>query len=226
MNMSLEIWIAGTRDEVVEVAQKGLASAIVTNPTVVAQWTSDGSSLEDAARDVLKRTDLPLYIQLRSSERSDLIAEGEYLREISDRICLKLPSTVAGLETTQTFSSRGWETLVTTVCSLEQAYLAAVAGASSICPYMSRLDDASQDAAGLLAEIAGMYEAHDVATRIFPASVRRRDQIGSALRAGAHGVIIFKDLYQSMCDHSVTESSLHDFEQKDWSRIPYHFNKG
>lgn len=221
---SLELWIAGAIDEVVAAANTGLPTAVVTNPTVVADWTADGRTLEEAAEEVLERTALPLYVQLRGPDADTFKREGDALAARSERLCLKLPSTLAGLEAVRYFAHNGLTTLVTTVCSLEQAYLAAAAGASSICPYMSRLDEAGEPAATLISRVASAYDRHDVATRIYPASVRRREQIGEAIEAGAHGVILFDALFREMCDHPVTKDSLHRFDRDDWSRIPYSFN--
>lgn len=218
-----ELWIAGTIDEVLKAAKTGLPKAIVTNPTVVAEWTADGRTLESAVREVCAGTDLPLYIQLRGPSAEQFKAEGEALAAISPQLCLKLPSTLEGIEATAYFAGKGKTTLVTTVCSLEQAYLAACAGAGAICPYMSRLDDAGESSTQLIADTATLYERHGCKTRIFPASVRTRQQIGAAMRVGAHGVIIFDTLFREMTSHTVTDASLAAFEKDDWSRIPREF---
>ncbi len=47
----MTIWIAGTLNQVLAACQTGLVSAIVTNPTVMADWTKDGQTLESVATD-------------------------------------------------------------------------------------------------------------------------------------------------------------------------------
>jgi transaldolase len=206
--------------EVIKAADTGLPGAIVTNPTVIADWTANGNTLEEVVREVCEATDLPLYIQLRGPDVDQLKSQGDALAAISPQVCLKLPATLAGMEATAYFSKAGRTTLVTTICSMEQAYLAACAGADAICPYMSRLDDAGGSSIRLIADISELYSCNGCETRIFPASVRTCQQIGEAMRAGAHGVIIFDNLFREMTGHPVTESSLAAFESDDWSRIP------
>jgi len=222
MKTKIELWIAGSIAEVISAARTGLPTAIVTNPTVMADWTSGGRTLESVIDEVTSATSLPLYVQLRGPDYETFLAEGEAYTAISDRVCLKLPSTIAGFAATRTFALEGKKTLVTTVCSIEQAYLAAAAGADAVCPYLSRLDESGESSSELVKGIREFYQRHECATRIFPASVRSREQIGEAVRSGANGVIVFYDLFCNMADHHVSEASCSAFET-DWNKTPTEF---
>lgn len=214
----MKIWIAGTVDQVLTAARTGLPGAIVTNPTVVAQWTTTaGTNIEEIARRIVGETPLPLYLQLRGPDRDGFLREAAHFAEISPQILPKLPSTTEGIAAAAQLQREGRTTLVTTVCSLVQAYLCAVAGVADICPYFARLDDSGTRAEAFLATVAAMYRGRGVATAIMPASVRSVAQAEAALRAGAAGVIVFDDVFRALCDHSVTASSLTGFET-DWKQ--------
>ena len=88
----MNIWIAGSPEEVVQAAQTGLVSAVVTNPTVIAAWTQSGESLEDVATSVIKATNLPLYVQLHGPGRDQFLREADYLKNISGQIIPKIPA--------------------------------------------------------------------------------------------------------------------------------------
>ncbi|MEO6134446.1 MAG: hypothetical protein ABIP35_04800, partial [Ginsengibacter sp.] len=90
----MKIWIAGTLEEIESASKTGLVDAIVTNPTVIADWTSSGQSLEEVAKIAIGKTRLPLYIQLKSKKKDDFLREAEYLKKISESIIPKIPSTL------------------------------------------------------------------------------------------------------------------------------------
>lgn len=219
----MKLWIAGTVAQVKAVAASGLATTIVTNPTVVAQWTGASQKpIEDIALDVVQTTGRPLYIQLHGPTTAGFLAEARALRQLSPLILPKLPSTLEGLVACRELAAEGIPVLVTTVCSLTQAYLAALAGAASICPYFARLGESGQDPAAFIASVAALYACHGIPTEILPASIRTLAQAEAALAAGASGLIVFDDLYRQLCDHAVTASSLEGFET-DWANTLYRF---
>ncbi|MCC5848459.1 MAG: hypothetical protein JJU29_10215 [Verrucomicrobia bacterium] len=214
----MKLWIAGTVPQVIAAAQTGIPSAIVTNPTVVAEWTTAAQRpIEEIARQILAETDLPLYIQLRGPDTDGFLREAEHFEGISPRILPKLPSTTEGIAAAAALERQGRTTLVTTVCSVSQAYLCAAAGVSAICPYYARLDQSGEDAAGFLQRVSKLFLAHDAPTRILPASIRTVAQAEAALCAGATGVIVFDEVFRALCSHPVSHASLEAFE-RDWEQ--------
>ncbi|MGN6506218.1 MAG: transaldolase family protein [Tepidisphaeraceae bacterium] len=216
---SATLWIAGTIDECASAASTGLTSAIVTNPTVIAKWCAGTRTLEAVCQEMLERAPLPLFVQLRGPMTAQYLAEAAHLRKISTRVVPKLPATLDGLAAVRALADRGVESLVTTVCSLEQAYLCAAAGARWICPYVARVNDAGGNAFTLIRDAAEYYRRTNAGIRIMPASVRTRLDAEECLRAGADGVIVFHDLFLTLFDHPVMMNSLEKFEAEDWSRI-------
>lgn len=219
----MKLWIAGTVAQVITAARTGLPSAIVTNPTVVSQWTrAENSPIEEIARRLLDETELPLYLQLRGPDYAGFLREAEHFEKISPRILPKLPSTLDGIAAAGSLECAGRTTLVTTVCSIQQACLCACANVSAICPYYARLEDSGGDAASFIQRAASLYRQHGAPTQILPASVRTIEQVEASLLAGASGVIIFDELFRALCEHPVTTSSLNAFES-DWATTLTHY---
>ncbi len=218
----MNIWISGTLNEVKQGAETKLVNAVVTNPTVIADWTKNGRSLEYVSKEVIDATGLPLYVQLIGPTTSAFLKEAEHLKNISSMILPKLPSTLAGLSAAKQLEADGFETLVTTVVSINQAYACAAAGVTTICPYLNRLQESGEDALQFIRNVAQIFKKQEVHTKIMPASVRTISEIENALINGCNGVIIFYPLFVKMFEHKVTARSLADFEI-DWKKIPYQF---
>ncbi len=221
----MELWISGTIDEVVAAVTSGLAAAVATNPTLIARWTAAGRTLEDVVTEVCHRVDVPVYVQLHGPEVADYLREMEALRRISDQIKPKLVATHAGISAASRLAREGLRPLVTAVTTVNQAFLAAAAGASYVAPYVGRIEDAGEDAIGLVRAIDALYQAHGAATRIVAASVRTPEQAEAALLAGAHAVVVFYEVFLRLLDSDLTEASIDGFEQ-DWAQITFAAARG
>lgn len=211
----MKIWTSGTVDQVIEDSKTGLVNAIVTNPTVIAQWCQNGLSLETLATKVTEETQLPLYIQLKGPNVSDYLGQCDHLKGISEKIIPKIPSTLQGIQAAKILEARGLETLVTTVCSIGQAYACAAANVTTICPYYNRLQENGECADDFLQHVASIYKSNKVSTEIIPASIRTLKDVEKALKNGSHGVIVFSDLFRELFEHKVTAHSLESFD-RDW----------
>lgn len=219
----MKIWVSGTVKEVIEISKTGLIEAVVTNPTVTSEWAESGQSLEELAKYVVEETGLPLYIQLKGPKFDDFRRECDYLKQISEKIIPKIPSTLDGISAAGLLEKQGIETLVTTVCSINQAYACAAVGISTICPYYNRIKDNGVDADALFTSIISMYKNNKVDTKIIPSSIRSAHDVAVALKNGCNGVIIFKKVFDELFENDVTNQSLQEFE-KDWNNIIYHFH--
>jgi TalC/MipB family fructose-6-phosphate aldolase len=213
-----DIWVAGEIEECVEAARTGLAGAVVTNPTVMARWCSDGSSMNDVVSSVASRIDVPLFVQLRGPDRASLLNEASELLSLSPRVRLKMPATVEGLAASTTLAAKGHELLVTAMGSASSIGAAASAGAKWVCPYVARTRDAGVDPFDMIRNAASLLLRTGSSTRIVPASVRTAEDAQAVLAAGAHGVIVFYAVWKQLLEDPICSRAMLDFE-KDWSHI-------
>lgn len=151
---------------------------------------------------------------------SDYLRQCDNLKEISEKIVPKISSTFPGIQAAKILESKGLATLVTTVCSIGQAYACASAEVTTICPYYSRLQDAGEDADKFLYNISSIYKTQGVKTKIIPASVRTLQDVEQALKNGSLGVIVFSELFRELFQHQVTSASLNGFDN-DWEEITW-----
>ena len=85
--------------------------------------------------------------------------------------------TLAGLEACRYLTEKGVKTNVTLIFTVNQALLAARAGATYVSPILGRLDDISEDGVLLVAKIAELFDVHQLDTQIIAASVRHPDHV-------------------------------------------------
>ncbi len=216
----MQLWIEGTIEQVIAVANSGVASAIATNPAIIDRWVSGGQSLEDVITHVCHQVDIPVYVQLHGPTVDEYLREMDHLRAISDQIHPKLVATQAGLAAAKTIAESGLKPLITTVATLNQAYLAACAGAAYAAPYVGRMQKAGLDAAHLVGAMVAMYQRSGAVTQVAAASISSPHDAEQLLLAGASILVMQYDVYQHMLDSELTANWIEHFED-NWSRIPY-----
>jgi transaldolase len=220
----MELWIEGTIDQVIRVANEGLADAIATNPTIIAQWTAGGRSLESVVTQVCESVTVPVFVQLHGGSVDAYLREMDSLRAISPQIHPKLVATPDGLAAAKRLASDDLKPLITTIATLNQAFLAARANAAYVAPYIGRIVDAGVDAYELVHDITTMYQQHSVKTQIAAASIRSREQAENVLRAGAPILVMQHDVFITLTDSPLTQNWIERFEE-NWRQIPHTLGK-
>ncbi len=216
----MHLWIEGTIEQVIAVANSGVASAIATNPTIIDRWTSGGRSLEAVVAQVCANVNIPVYVQLHGPTVDEYLREMEQLRTISDLIHPKLVATHAGLAAAKQIADSGLRPLITTVATLNQAYLAACAGASYAAPYVGRLHKAGIDTTKLIGDMVAMYQRSGAMTQVAAASISSPADAEQMLLAGASILVMQHDVYQRMLDSELTAAWIEQFED-NWTHISY-----
>ena len=87
-----------------------------------------------------------------------MLKEAATLAEIHPNVVIKLPLTIDGLAACKELSKKNIKTNVTLCFSVNQALIAAKAGATYISPFIGRLDDVGHDGMGLIEEIRAVYD--------------------------------------------------------------------
>ncbi|MFP4200532.1 MAG: transaldolase family protein, partial [Clostridia bacterium] len=142
--------------------------------------------------------------------------EGIELSRLAENIAVKIPMTTDGLAAVARLSERGVKCNVTLVFSVQQALLAARAGASFVSPFMGRLDDIGSDSARIVADMAQIFGYYGLDTRIIAASVRHTQHVLDAALAGAHIATIPYAVLKKMAGHPLTDAGLDKF-LSDWN---------
>ena len=192
----------------------GLIDGITTNPSLIAKSGADIFERITAICDLL---DGPISAEVVATDLDGMLKEGRRLRDLAPNVVVKLPLTRDGLTACRTFAEEGTPTNVTLCFSLNQALLAAKAGASYVSPFVGRIEDAGADGIGLLHDIREVYDTYGYETEILAASLRSPDHVKAAALAGADAATLPPKVFDQMFDHPLTDSGLKAF-LADWEK--------
>lgn len=202
-------------DEIARAQRLGVVEGVTTNPTLLAK--AHLVDVADAVRRIAALGPRHISVEVTSPTADGMYEEGRRYAAFAPQVVIKVPMTPAGLEAASRLSAAGVRTNVTLVFTVNQALLAARAGASFVSLFVGRLDDVSQDGAGLIRESAEVFRTHGIGCEIIAASIRHPRHVIDAARAGAHIATVPFKVLEQMIGHPLTESGVARFAQ-DWER--------
>jgi|TARA_B100001059_G_C17721561_1_gene521018 transaldolase len=201
-------------DDIIELNSLGIVDGVTTNPSLILK---SNRQITDVIRAISDVVDGPVSAEVVSQKAEDMIAEGLELLKIGTNITVKVPLTWEGLKACKILSSEGVMVNVTLCFTVNQAILAAKAGASFISPFVGRLDDINLDGMGLISDIRQVYDNYNFATEILVASIRTVNHVTEAALVGADIVTIPPKVIKALIAHPLTESGLEAFD-RDWAK--------
>ena len=201
----------------------GVLAGVTTNPSLVAK---EGVKFEDRIAEIChavpKVESVSAEVTPDAVTAEEMIAQAEELIKINggdEKVTIKLPMTLAGLEACRYLTEKGVKTNVTLIFTVNQALLAARAGATYVSPFLGRLDDISEDGVLLVAKIAELFDVHQLDTQIIAASVRHPDHVTRVAMAGAHIATIPYKVIEQLAMHPLTDQGIEKFAA-DWAKAP------
>ncbi|TXR69519.1 fructose-6-phosphate aldolase [Bacillus sp. AY18-3] len=201
----------------------GVLAGVTTNPSLVAK---EGIKFEDRIAEICQAVSKVESVSAEVTpdvvEAEEMISQAEELIKINGgdkNITIKLPMTLAGLEACRYLTEKGVKTNVTLIFTVNQALLAARAGATYVSPFLGRLDDISEDGVLLVAKIAELFDIHQLDTQIIAASVRHPDHVTRVAMAGAHIATIPYKVIEQLAMHPLTDQGIEKFAA-DWAKAP------
>jgi transaldolase len=201
-------------EEVRQAAEMGIISGVTTNPSLVAR---EGRDFRHVVMEICSLVDGPVSAEVISLDAPGMVEEAVDIAAWSPNVVIKVPMTVEGLKAVRELSAKGIKTNVTLVFSSNQALLAARAGATYVSPFVGRLDDISSDGCGVVAEIAAIFDMHDIDTQIIAASIRHPLHVTKAALAGADIATVPYAVLLQMVKHPLTDAGVARFIA-DWEK--------
>jgi transaldolase len=199
-------------DEIRKAWELGVISGVTTNPSLVAK---EGRVFEEVLKEIHAIVDGPISAEVVSTRADEMVEEGKRLASIGKNIVIKVPMTEEGIKATHRFSQLGIRTNVTLIFSVNQALLAARAGASYVSPFVGRLDDVGQDGIQLVRDIVDLFHLHGIETEVIAASIRHPLHVTQSGLAGAHIATVPYKVITQMTKHPLTDIGLEKF-LADW----------
>ena len=196
-------------DEIKKAADMGIISGVTTNPSLVAK--EGKREVKDLIAEIGSIVDGPISAEVISTASDGMIKEGRALSKIHQNIVIKIPMTSEGLKAVKVLSSEGINTNMTLIFSVNQAILAANAGATYASPFVGRLDDIGIDGMKMVGDIMEIYNTYGIETQVIAASIRHPLHVTKAALAGADIATVPYKILMQMVKHPLTDAGLDRF---------------
>jgi transaldolase len=202
-------------DEIKKANDWGVIDGVTTNPTLVAK---ESRGFDEVVREIISIVDGPISLEVISLQSDDMIKEAIEMSGWSKNVVIKIPMTPEGLKAVKILNTKNIKTNVTLVFSVNQAILAAKAGATYVSPFIGRLDDIGHDGMQIVRDMVTIFNIHHFKTEIIVASVRHPLHVIEAAKVGAHVVTIPFNVIEKMFSHPLTDVGLAKF-LNDWKKV-------
>jgi len=203
-------------DEIKKANDWGVIDGVTTNPSLVAK---ERRGFDEVVREIISIIDGPISLEVISLQSDEMIKEAIKMSEWSKNVVIKIPMTPEGLKAVKILNAKNIKTNVTLVFSVNQAILAAKAGATYVSPFIGRLDDIGQDGMHIVRDMVTIFTIYNFKTEIIVASVRHPLHVIEAAKVGAHVATIPFNVIEKMFSHPLTDAGLTKF-LSDWKKVP------
>ena len=200
--------------DIKELNALGIIDGVTTNPSLIVK---SGRDIAEVTREICAEVNGPVSAEVIATDADTMITEGRHLAKIAENIAIKVPLTWDGLRACKTLSAEGFMVNVTLCFSINQALIAAKAGASFISPFIGRLDDINLDGLDLIADIRTVYDNYGFETEILAASIRSVNHIADCALIGADIITAPPAVIKKLAEHPLTKSGLESF-LADWHK--------
>jgi transaldolase len=155
-----------------------------------------------------------------SQDALRMVDEAREVASWAENVVVKIPASLEGIEATHQLAKEGVKVNFTLCFSVNQALLAAAAGATFVSPFVGRLDDIGENGMRLVKEIVAVYKNYpdSIKTQVLAASIRHPHHCIKAAQAGAHVATVPYKILMQMIQHPLTDIGISRFLE-DWQKV-------
>jgi transaldolase len=189
----------------------GVISGVTTNPLIIAREAPD-ADLGERIREILAVSWGDVSVELTTETESEMLREAtEYHSWDPARITIKVPFSETGLRVLHHLAKRGVKTNVTCLMAMNQAYLAALAGATYVSIFSGRVRDMGYDVRPVISATRHVLDREKLPSKIIVGSMRHIMDVNEALEAGAHVPTVVPPILRKMVWNPRTIETIAEF---------------
>lgn len=189
----------------------GVISGVTTNPLIISKEAPD-ADLGERIREILSVSWGDVSVELTTETEKEMLAESEqYLAWDPKRICIKVPFSEIGLRVLHQLAKKGAKTNVTCLMAMNQAYLAALAGATYVSIFSGRVRDMGYDVRPVISNTRAVLDRENLPSKIIVGSMRHLMDVNEALECGAHCPTITPPILRKMVWNPRTIETINEF---------------
>lgn len=196
----------------------GVITGVTTNPSLVSK---EGKvDYKKIIQEICSIVPGPVSTEVLSQDVSGMVAEAKEIATWAKNVVVKIPASIEGVEATYQLSKQNIQVNFTLCFSVNQALLAALAGAAFVSPFVGRLDDISENGMRLIKDIVEVYNKYPntIKTQVLAASIRHPQHCVEAAQAGAHISTVPYQVLMQMIKHPLTDIGIARFLE-DWQKV-------
>jgi TalC/MipB family fructose-6-phosphate aldolase len=208
-------------DDIIQVAKTVPLAGVTMNPTILLAARERGQRLDPLSllRELVQSVGGTIFMQPGAITEEEMLKEAlAYIEVAPGRIIPKIPMTQVGMRVALRLRLLKHPVAFTAVCSIAQAYTAAMAQADFVIPYFNRMERAGVDASERIAQMADLLHSQHLPTRILAASIKTRVEAATALLAGAHDLTMTPPVLLDMVVDQQSERAVEQFSL-DWQKM-------
>jgi transaldolase len=203
--------------EILEARSWGILSGVTTNPTLV---SAAGPDMEGTLGRILEASPGPVLVQtIGWHDPKPLAAQARWLHALSDRIIVKLPMSIAGIQALLQLKQElpNLRIAVTAVASVAQAYLCGKVGANIVAIFNGPLDQTSDTPVELVSPVRQIFTNYGFRTKIL--SCGRFPRLFGEFAVAGTDICTMKIEYMKLLyEHPFTDKRMAGF-LNDWSKV-------
>ena len=198
-------------------ARLGVISGVTTNPSLVSK---EGKvNYKKLVQEICSIIPGPVSTEVISQDVAGMVSEAREIAKWANNVVVKIPAGLEGTEATHILAKEGIKVNYTLCFSVNQALMAALAGAAYVSPFVGRLDDIGEDGMLLIRDILQVYRQFpDIKTEVIATSIRHPQHCLEAAKAGSHIATVPYNVLLQMAKHPMTDTGCAKF-MADWQKV-------
>jgi transaldolase len=196
----------------------GVITGVTTNPSLISK---EGKvDFKRHVQEICSIVPGPVSTEVLSQDAAGMVREAKQVAAWAKNVVVKIPASLEGVEATYQLAREGIKVNFTLCFSVNQALLAAAAGATFISPFVGRLDDIGENGIRLVKEIVTVYKNYpdSIKTKVLAASIRHPQHCIDAAQAGADIASVPYQVLIQMIQHPLSTIGIKRFVE-DWNKV-------
>ena len=193
----------------------GLFYGVTTNPLLLerSEVPCTVESLKGMANTALGLGVQNVQLQTWGETVEEMVAIGQALASVSDRITIKVPLTQTGIQAIRELHSANISITLTAAYAHHQAIIADAASAHYVAPYLGRMNDLGVNGRTEISNMQRSLKALNSNTRILVASIRTVEDITALTMNGLDTFTISPAIAQALFNVPPTQKAATDFQR-------------
>ena len=191
----------------------GFLAGLTTTPTFMHRH-----GITDIDQTILELAKIVPILQIEAlgNTAAEVVAEAHRQDKLGldrTKTVYKIPASLEAMKACRILVDEGFMVNIHLVYTLQQAYMAMVAGAHFVCPLVGRLQDQGHDALGLIRDCVEVVNDYGYRTKIMFSSVRHVEHVRNALNLGAHVITAPWKVIRQLTQNHFTDIGTRQFHE-------------